>query len=185
MTLSCQVVLHHTGEALTDRVIQVLGQYVAELKKLFLMTCHDGAANVVKASRSLKSEHFQHCLGHALYLLLVTDGIHNIEDLTVLLQKCRDIVTSSHFKGALIENEIDGVNDKKLIDSFIHAVELIDLEQQFPLDDVDDPKAQPAHKSSSGSDLTHRHETLKQFVCVRWNSYLNMIQSIFDLIHEV
>jgi hypothetical protein len=187
VTLSCQVVLHHTGEALSDHVMKVLGQYVAEPKKLFLTTCHDGAANVVKASRLLKSEHFQHCLGHALHLLLVTDGIHSIEDLTVLLQKCRDIVTSLHFKGALIENEIDGVNDKKLIDSFVRVVELIDLEQQFPLDDVDDPEAQPqpAHESSSGVRVTHRHETLKQYVCTRWNSYLNMIQSILDLKHEV
>ena len=104
--------------------MKMLGQYVAEPKKLFMTTCHDGATNVVKASCLPKSEHFQHCLGHALHLLLVTDGIHNIEDLTLLLQKCRDIVTSLRFKGALTENEIDGLNDKKMINSFVHVVEL-------------------------------------------------------------
>jgi hypothetical protein len=50
-----EVVQHHTGEALADYVQKVISKFFTDPQKLFLATCHDGAANVMKASRIMKS----------------------------------------------------------------------------------------------------------------------------------
>jgi hypothetical protein len=78
VTLNCEVLVHHTGDSLANEVNRVLDEFFCEenglpRKKLFITTCHDGAANVLKASRLLRSEHVQHCLGHCLHLLLSVD----------------------------------------------------------------------------------------------------------------
>jgi hypothetical protein len=66
VTLNCEALVHHTGDSLANEVNRVLGKFFCEenglpRKKLFITTCHDGAANVLKASRLLRSEHVQHC----------------------------------------------------------------------------------------------------------------------------
>ena len=55
VTLGCHVFPSHTGREIADFVLKVVGEYVPDVKKVFLTTCHDGAANIIKASQLLKT----------------------------------------------------------------------------------------------------------------------------------
>jgi len=96
VTLGCHVLPIHTSREIADHVVNVVKQFVPDLKKVMLSTCHDGAANMVKSSQFLKVDHFQHCAAHALHLLLTADSINSVEEVVALLRRCRDIVTSLH-----------------------------------------------------------------------------------------
>ncbi|ELU03584.1 hypothetical protein CAPTEDRAFT_186136 [Capitella teleta] len=73
------------------------------LKDFKLYTTHDGAKNMFKASEKLTSEEPQHCVSHALHLLLMTDAIGKVGGLLALLEQCKRIVRTLHFKGSLLE----------------------------------------------------------------------------------
>ena len=72
VTLGCHVVPVHTSREIADHVLKIVGEFVPDVKKIFLTTCHDGAANMVKASQLMKVENYQHCTAHAMHLLLTT-----------------------------------------------------------------------------------------------------------------
>jgi len=80
VTLSCEVLPNHTGAAVADRVMKVLKEFIPEIKKVMLSSCHDGAANMVKTSQLLKVTHYQHCTAHSLHLILTVDSMHKVED---------------------------------------------------------------------------------------------------------
>ena len=83
VTLSCEVLPSHT-EDLAEQVQKVLSSFFVD-PKMLIMSCHDGAANVKKASKLLKFENFQHCIAHSLHLLLTVDSINVIEELSDLV----------------------------------------------------------------------------------------------------
>ena len=115
VTLDCQIVPKYTGEALADYIVLVLKRFFPDIKKLFITICLDGTANVVKASRILKSEHFQHCVAHCIHLLC-TDSLHKVTELSDLLQKCRNVVMTLHFKSSVIEDQLTASADKKFVE---------------------------------------------------------------------
>ena len=163
----------HSSREIADHILKVVAEFVPDIKKVFLTTCHDGAANMVKASQLMKVENFQHCTAHAMHLLLTTDSISQVEEITSLLQKCRNIVTSLHFKSTLIAEELAATEDKTVINKLQKAMndvnDLLDVDDQYPLeDDVVD------------KDIHHR-VTLKSSCPTRWNSSLSMIQSLLDM----
>jgi len=151
-------------------------------------------------------------MGHCLHLLLSVDGINTVGEIKDLLEKCRNIVTSLHFKGSVIDDEKASVADKAMIDRLSNVAEFMDLDEQFPLDTSDSVHVETSvsvepneSNSLSTTTVTQRdstavtaqatgslqvqrivgHQTLKQFVCTRWNSNLTMISSILDLKSEV
>jgi len=154
VTLGCHVLPSHTGREIADFVLQVVGDFVPDVKKVFLTTCHDGAANMIKASQLLKTENFQHCTAHAIHLLLTVDSFSKVDEATALLQKCRDIVTCLHFKATLIEEELALTEDKIVIDAFRKKIsdvtELLDKDDQHPImeDNTPSPNTEQHHHIS-------------------------------------
>jgi len=67
------------------------------VKKMMRSSCHDGAANTVKASKMMKVDYYQHCVAHSLHLLLTVDSLNDVPEVQTLLLKCRNIVTTLHF----------------------------------------------------------------------------------------
>ena len=190
VTLSCEVLPSHTGADIAEHVMKVLKEFIPDIKKVLLSSCHDGAANMIKSSKLLKVTHYQHCTAHALHLLLTVDSIHKVDDLVVLLQKCRDIVTALHFKSCVIEKDLAMREDKEVIEKLQAAMseanEIIELEDQFPLNDETESESETEFRNSySASDatanVTHHHTTLKAACITRWNSALYMIESVLDL----
>jgi len=116
VTLGCHVLPVHTSRAIADHVSLLLGKFFVDPKKLHITSCHDGAANMVKTSQLLKVESYQHCVAHALHLLLMTDGVNSVPDVKNILRKCREIVTVLHFKSLLMADELASTTDKKVVD---------------------------------------------------------------------
>ena len=182
VTLGCHVLPSHTARAIADHISMLLKDFFPDPKKLLIFTCHDGAANMMKTSKLLKVDSVQHCISHSVHLLLTTDSINALEEVTAILTKCRNIVTALHFKNLLIEDELSATKDKALISKFqsnVAAVNnLLDLDDQFSDSiPVDKDDKEDAHISSNKS--------LKASCPTRWNSVLLMIQSIVDLQREV
>lgn len=179
VTLSCHVLSNHTGREIADHVMTVVKQFVPDLKKTMLSTSHDGAANMIKSSQLLKVDHFQHCTAHALHLLLTVDSLNTVDDIVALLQKCRDIVTTLHFKSEQLADEMAAAGDKRVIANLKTKMnevnDVIDLDDQYPVSDNDD----------SVKESEHHHLTLKAACPTRWNSSLKMIESIIDMQREV
>ena len=110
-----------------------------------MTTCHDGAANVMKASRILKSEHFQHCIAHCIHLLFCTDSLHKVNELSGLLHKCRSIVTTLHFKSSVIEEHLSASADKRFVQQVSELNQELDLDAQFPVINSDDSSSIAVH----------------------------------------
>ena len=182
-TLGCHVLPSHTARDVADHVSAILKTFFPDPKKLFLTSCHDGAANMMKTSKLLKVDSFQHCAAHSLHLLLTTDSIQKFGEVTDILQKCRNIVTALHFKSALIEDEVAASADKvivtKLQDTVAQINNLLDLDKQFSETFTDE------ELDDSLDSYSHTHASLKAACPTRWNSNLEMLESIVDLKREV
>ena len=104
---------------------------------MLIATCHDGAANMMKASQLLKAQSVQHWVALVLHLLLTVDGLHRVKELKDLVQKCRDIVTKLHLKSALLEDDETSIADLEKLEEFRAklkaAHDVIHLDDQYPL----------------------------------------------------
>ena len=67
ITVSLKIVEKHTAENLSSHVRQELAALGINLQSVQLFTTHDGAANMVKTSRLLRSAHYQHFLAHSAF----------------------------------------------------------------------------------------------------------------------
>ncbi len=185
-TLGCHVLSSHTSRDISAHVMKILGQFLPDVKKTMITTCHDGAANMVKASELMKVESYQHCVAHALHLLLTVDSMNTIEELVSLVQRSKNIVTILHFKSALIEEERSAIEDKEVIRQMKEKIEtvneILDLDDQFSLDTATDDSGSNVKETDQHR---HRHITLKSACPTRWNSTLTMIESIIDLRVEI
>ena len=184
LTIGCHVIPSHTSRDIADHVQLLLQTYFPDLKKVLMTTCHDGAANMLKTSKLLKVEYMQHCAAHSLHLLLTTDSMNKLEDVVEILSKCRSIVTTLHFKGLLVEDEIASTNDHLLIADLQSKLAKINY-----LLDADDqilptlPEDSEMKKNDGSSE--HLHNSLKRACPTCWNSTLYMLESILQLHREV
>lgn len=138
VTLSCKVLDGHTGENMAEHIRQELDDYQIPYRKMMLFSVHDGASNVKKADEYMKipKDRSIHCIAHVLHLLLSSDGISKVSDLVSLLKKCKEIVTSLHFKGCLLEECSANLSDEDAMEKLMSAInkteEVIELEERFP-----------------------------------------------------
>ena len=72
---------------ISAHVLKILGQFLPDVKKTMITSCHGGAANRLKASKLMKVESYQHCVAHALHSLLTVDDMDTIEELVTLIQR--------------------------------------------------------------------------------------------------
>lgn len=200
ITLGCQPVPSHTGEALCEYVREVLKDFFPDIRMRLFFSCHDGAANMKRASQLLKVDNFQHCVAHALHLLLTKDSLHRVPALLGLVEACKNIVTTLHFKKSLIETETARVRDKKVMEDLLHKLsisqQLIDINDQFepnmeePTIEENNPLSTAATATiSSGvsavsSKYVHTYQSLKSFSATRWNFTLHTVQLFLDLSSE-
>ena len=89
-----------------------------DVKKVTLTSCLDKATNMTKSSRLLKVANWHHCAAHTLQLSLTVNSVNTVETLVTLLQKRRNVVTTLHFKSAMIDNKLANMQDKVIIENF-------------------------------------------------------------------
>lgn len=189
VTLSCNVLVGHTGQQLADYVSHIINCFFTDPKKMMRSTCHDGAANMIKASRVMKADYYQHCVAHALHLLLTVDSLNDVGDVQELLSKCRNIVSTLHFKSYLIDDEITAKKDRTELDKLRTRIsatsEVVELDDTYPIVDHGNVADAGDHVANEHGLHQHQHATLKMSCPTRWNSVLVMIDSILDLQSEV
>jgi len=127
-------------QALADHVNHVINSFFPDVK-MMRSPCHDGAANMVKASRIIKVDYYQHCFAHSLHLLLTVDTFNDVPEVQTLLLKCRNIVTTLHFKSYVIEEELVATADcaevNKLFARISAVSEVAELDNNFPVVEYD------------------------------------------------
>jgi hypothetical protein len=185
VTLGCHIVPTHTGRAVSDHVHLLLADFLPDPKKIRITSCHDGAANMVKASQFLQVHSFQHCSAHCLHLLLTTDSVHRNEEAVEIIGKCRQIVSALHFKTLVMEDETASQQDKAVIDNLREKMarvnDALDLDGQIvPLSAAEGDSEEEADASDVGLGI-HKHQSLKAACPTRWNSTLDMLESIEEL----
>ena len=149
-------------------------KFYLDPKKLMMFSCHDGAANMVATSKILKVESFIHYTAHVVHLLLTTDRISQQEEITELLQKCKNIVTALHFKSLTMEDEIAAIEDWAIIavmqQKLTNLNGLLEQDAQFPLSEED--------SAQLPLQAYHGHSSLKSVTPKRWNSSLESLISL-------
>jgi hypothetical protein len=139
VTLSCKSLHSHTGEAIANHVRDELSAFF-NIKETKTFSTHDGAANMMKASRLLRVQFVTHCSAHALNLLLVADGMDRVEEICGIVEKCKRIINTLHFKGHIIEEEMMATHDQKFVDSLMEKIamaqQVVQLDEEFPLEQV-------------------------------------------------
>jgi peroxiredoxin family protein len=129
VTISCRPLESHTSQAIANHVQGEMKELI-DIKKVKVFTTHDGAENMVKSSKVLRSNNFTHCAAHCLNLLLMTDGMDANEVISALLQQCRSIVQSLHFKAHVIEDELLKLKDQKFIDELMQKISAVNQVMQ-------------------------------------------------------
>jgi len=185
VTLGCHVLPDHKSQTVADHVNFLLKSFVPDPKKLYLTSVHDGAANMLKTSKLLKVATYQHCAAHSLHLLLTTDSMSQVTEAVELLLKCRNIVTALHFKTAVMEDEMASTEDKTVIQNTQYRMSetnsVLELDDQFAMQLPDECDGESTVQQTG----QHIHKSLKAACPTRWNSTLEMVQSIVDLEREV
>ena len=161
ITLSCEVLVGHTGQQLADHVSRVMSSFFPDPKKMIRSSCHDGAANMLKASKIMRVDYYQHCVAHGLHLLLTVDSLNDVHEVQELLLKCREIVSTLHFKSYLVQDELAATADRAEVEKLIvrmSAVSAIqELDDTFPVAD----EATDIDPPQENLRRDHQHTTLK------------------------
>lgn len=186
ITVSLKVLDKHTADALSSHVRREMESLDVDLLKVILFTVHDGAPNMVKTSQLLKSSNFQHCIAHALHLLLMNDGINKIDDIVELIDRCKAAIGRLTFKSCLLMDEAAKVKDvdtwKELSDMLSRVNEVLDADSAITIG-LTETNAEPEH--ASNEPRPRQHQTLKQPNVTRWNSILPMIESMLTMWREL
>ena len=185
ITLSCKLLHGHTSDNLGTYIKEEIKTFNLDIKKQKIFMTHNGAANMMKASRILQSCHITHCLAHSLHLLLVKDGIEKVAELNSIIEKCGEINKKLHFKGCELQNEKQNLKNIEVFENIMAKVsevnEILELNECNPVKENDEIE-------ELGFSVHHYHNSLKKNVVTRWNSILHMICSIldnFDAINKV
>ncbi|XP_065648000.1 uncharacterized protein LOC136077728 [Hydra vulgaris] len=211
-TLAVQPVESHTSEQLYRFVKTVLKEFLPQDKHFLLFNTTDGAANMKKLSKLLGHDSIT-CTAHGIHLLLTSDSLKKIPELTLLVSKCKEVIKALHFKGYMLSNEIENVKDEELFKRITTHVDQLIADEEDPILDFEIetenvsilPQTQLTKSVSQADESSleeyseeyslldfdiqakndviksHEHSSLKNSVPTRWNSTLEMIESILDL----
>jgi len=191
VTVSLKVLEKHTGDRMSSHVREELRALGVDLQSFLIFTTHDGASNMMKASQLLRSVHTQHCVAHALHLLLVTDGISKVSELVELLDRCKAAVIKLDSKSYIVENEQAKTKDREVMDHLLEKIAEISrvllADQTISVGiaaSVTEAESEMQHETESTSTTTEHH-SLKKSCITRWNSILTMVDSVLCLWTEM
>lgn len=200
VTLAVLPVESHTATMLEKFVKETIKKFVGEddYKKIKFFNTTDGAANMIKLSKNLSHDR-NTCVAHSLHNLLTVDAMDKIANIQQVVNKCKEAVSTLHFKSYMLHDEKLKEKDKELIESTVitKVTELHDMveasESQMSADQLeelecgDDSNAEKSNVDTLaiGVDSNHHYRRLQKSVPTRWNSIYTMISSILDLYDPV
>jgi hypothetical protein len=173
-TLNCSPLEGHTADNIKIHMKEILHDFFPNRHdKLKLHSVHDGASNLMKASKLLKIDEPQHCLAHVIHLLLTEDGFKKVPAVQATLEKARNIVSALTYQSFSISQESAIMTKNKIdaseFDKIVECNSILTLDEQYPLE---------REETESNEASSHTHKTLKMQVATRWNSALMMLESL-------
>lgn len=63
------------ADTITEHIVNEVAYFIPNYGDKVLFSTHDGASAVIKVSTLLKVNSWNHCVAHAIHLLLTTDGM--------------------------------------------------------------------------------------------------------------
>jgi len=106
----------------------------------------------------------------------------------LLAERCKNIVRTLHFKGHLIKSEQTIADDIEMLEKVDLVIETLTADTDNPVLDlnIDSAVSNDADDATAASSqdalASHRHHSLKNSMCTRWNSMLTMFESVLDLL---
>ncbi len=189
ITVSLKVLDKHTGENMAAHVREELKNLDINLTDVEIFTTHDGAANMIKASNVLKSAGFQHCVAHALHLLLMTDALNKIADLVDLITRLKQAIQRVDAKCYLLNDaKLKAADRAKMAliqDKIAKAQEVLNADEQLSLSVSENTENDHDVNELEHVERVRKHQTLKTSIVTRWNSVLYMTDSALSLWEEM
>ena len=133
--------------------------FLHRVDQMKLHTVHDGAANMMRTSELLNIKDPQHCLAHALLLLLTENGMKKIPGVQNLLQKMRNIVTALSYKSYTLSQEAlfkSNIAIYEKLNRLSEAQKIITLDKQYLLN----LKLSMSYKMKKGVQTHQEQESL-------------------------
>jgi hypothetical protein len=193
ITLSTQPVETHTSANLFRFVKGVMADFLPANRKFLLFNTTDGAANMLSLSNMLGHERVT-CFAHCIHLLVTTDSFSKEPEMEILLARCKQSVTTLHFKGHMIETSVANAANAELFAKVEHLQQIVQADEDNPIcdcEELDSDNSDTAYQSHTkekeplpaqhNESKQREHKTLKNSVPTRWNSVLTMVESILDL----
>jgi len=125
VTISVKPLSQHTSLEISNHVLEELKDFGIDLQKVTVYSTHDGARNMVKCSKLMEVSGYHHCMAHTLHLLLTVDSLYQVKDVKDVLEKCKQIVTSLHFKGYILADELLKSQEKVCLAKFVKEIEKV------------------------------------------------------------
>ena len=134
---------------------------------------------MLKTGKKLKVEHHCRCLAHCINLLLMTDRMKNNDEIEDLMTRCKNVITTLHWKGSALQEECKKILDREVIEKLVSSIAKIMDECELDEENLITEDTDEDDKKTDEN--VHKHRTLKLSMLTRWNSTLTMISSLFDL----
>lgn len=159
----------HTGENIKREMEATAKEFGLDSKKTIYVT--DNGSNIVKACNLAKVERLG-CIAHGVHNLITVDGILKTNEIKAVVDSVKDIVKTFVYKSSLLEEEGRNMVQERLISEI--GNEDVDVEVIEYGDSTESSDDLPGASSAIGQYTT----TLKRDCPTRWNSLLNMLQSL-------
>ena len=100
-------------------------------RRLLLIDTTDGASNMILLSKILEHKRIT-CLAHSLHLLLTVDSTDQEVAVKNVLQRCKEIVTTLHFKGHMFATERKDAAENELLEKLEKVLEKLETNSDNP-----------------------------------------------------
>jgi hypothetical protein len=163
----------HTGENIKQEMEETAEEFGIQSKKIIYVT--DNGSNIVKACRLAKVERMG-CIAHGLHNLITVDGIAKTPEVKAVVDSAKEIVKTFMYKSSLLDDEGRKMVQDELVIQLLGGDDDVDVEsveygeESGDFDDHADASATPRQHST----------TLKRDCPTRWNSLLNLLESLLQ-----
>jgi len=161
----------HTGDNIKNEMKKTATEFDLDSKTIIYVT--DNGSNIVKACKLAGVQRLG-CVAHGVHNLITVDGISKTPELKRVVADVKDIVHAFVYKTTMLEEEGRQMVQEKLMDEI--GGEGVDTIEYG--DDVDNESTLPIPATQPCQSQTSYTTTLKRECPTRWNSLLNMLESL-------
>jgi hypothetical protein len=164
----------HTGENIKEEMEKTAKEFGIQSRKIIYVT--DNGSNIVRACPLAKVERLG-CIAHGLHNLITVDGISKTPEIKAVVDSAKEITKTFMYKSSLLDDEGRKMFQEQLVIKLLGDDEDVDVESVEYGEESGDFGDQPADASATA----HQHTTtLKRDCPTRWNSLLNLLESLLQ-----